>query len=137
MTSRVVGVDINAAYIESARSRFLGQFRTLELYSGDMQTTEVRFDPVDMFCAAPVFEYLDLSAALMRIASLVARGGILGTVLQLSSVAMPAVTPSPFQSLERLAPVMRLVPPEQLRAAAEPCVELSSGKCFQIQVFRT
>ena len=111
-----------------------------------MQTTEVRFDPVDMFCAAPVFEYLDLGAALMRIASLVARGGILGTVLQLSSVAMPAVTPSPFQSLERLAPVIRLVRPEQLRAAAEPigfsefssrCVELSSGKRFQIQVFRT
>jgi drug/metabolite transporter (DMT)-like permease len=85
-----------------------------------MQTTEVRFDPVDMFCAAPVFEYLDLSAALMRIASLVARGGILGTVLQLPSAAMPAVTPSPFQSLERLAPVIRLVRPEQLRAAAEP-----------------
>jgi len=145
VTTRVVGVDINPAYIEETRRRFSGRFRSLELYTGDIQTAQVAFDPVEMIFAGLVFEYMDLDVALTKVARLITRGGTLGAILQLPSAALPAVTSSPFQSLQSLAPVMRLIRPEQLQAAAEAaqfvqlssrCIELPSGKRFQTQIFR-
>ena len=145
ITSRVVGVDVNPAYIEETRRRFSGRFPTLELLVGDVQTPGIDFAPVELVFAGLIFEYLDLSVALGRIGTLLARDGILGVVLQLPSTALPSITSSPFQSLQSLAPSMRLVLPEQLEAAAEAarfarvcsrCIELPSGKRFQAQVFR-
>jgi hypothetical protein len=74
---------------------------------------------------------------------LLASGGILGTVVQLPAAA--PVTPSPFASLEALAPIMRLVPPEQLdrlareagyEAIARRREESGAGKQFEVQAFR-
>jgi ubiquinone/menaquinone biosynthesis C-methylase UbiE len=145
VTTRVVGVDINPSYVEETRARFSGRFQMLELHTGDIQAADVTFDFVEMIFAALVFEYLDLAGALAKISKLVTRGGILGTIVQLPSTTLPAVTSSPFQSLQSLAPIMRLVLPEQLEAAAEAaqfarlssrCIGLPSGKRFQAQIFR-
>ncbi|HYM70233.1 MAG TPA: class I SAM-dependent methyltransferase [bacterium] len=144
-TSRVVGVDINPAYIDETRVRFSGRFRSLELYSGDIQTIDVIFEPVELIYAALVFEYVDLPSALARMRSLTTPDGVLGIILQLPSPTVSSVTPSPFPSLQLLAPIMRLVSPEKLRTLAEDVgfrlrssrrIDLCSGKCFQVQAFR-
>lgn len=72
-------------------------------------------------------------------------GGVLVTVVQLPSADLPAVTRSPYRSLEALEAVMQFVAPNDLRAIAESngLRQLSSatrqtqtGKQFQVQVFQ-
>ncbi len=142
---RVVAVDINPGYVEAVRARFQQRIPNLELIVGDIQRDEVSFPPVELVYAALLFEYVDVEAVLRRIRSLLTAGGLLGTVVQLSSPTSSPVTPSPFSSLQALAPVMRLVPPAQLRDLAEATGyrEIAGwreaspgGKQFQVQVFR-
>lgn len=144
-TPRVVGVDLNPAYVERLRARFQGRIPGLELMVGDIQRDEVRFPPVDLVFAALLLEYVDVGAVLGRVPSLLTAGGVLGTVVQLPGPAACPVTPSPFSSLQALAPVMRLVPPEELkdlagtagyRQIARRRWPSPGGKQFEAQAFR-
>jgi len=143
-TKRVVGVDINPDYIQALHLRFHSRIPGLELIVGDIQSEAVRFAPVEFVFAALVLEYVDLAITLRRIRSLLHVAGILGTVVQLPSPASSAVTPSPFTSIQTLAPVMRLVPPDELRESAERAgyrelarhrTQSPGGKQFQLQTF--
>jgi hypothetical protein len=51
-TSRVVGVDINPEYIESARRRYAEHIAGLELLIADIQSSAALFEPVDLIYAA-------------------------------------------------------------------------------------
>jgi hypothetical protein len=106
---RVVGVDLNPAYVAAARQRWSARLPgRLELLVGDVLDPAVDFAPVDLVYAGLVFEYVDPRALLARVRGWLAPGGALGVVLQLPDAAQAAVTPTAFASLERLAPVMRL-----------------------------
>jgi ubiquinone/menaquinone biosynthesis C-methylase UbiE len=137
---RVVGVDINPAYLAEVRRRYLGCFHDLELICEDFTSEACRFDAADLIYAALVFEFADVTAGLASLRRLVRPTGLAAVVLQLPHRAIEAVTPSPFSSIAKLAPVVRLVPPAQFEEAARRAGfgirssvrhGLPSGKAFQ------
>jgi Methyltransferase domain len=143
-TSRVVGVDINSTYIAEASSRYASLIPNLELYVADIQQPGLSFEPVDLIYAALVFEYVELEATFRTIKSICEPNGVLAVVLQLPSQCVASVSPSPFASLQALAPVMHLVPPAALNAQAAQAgftllssrhLVLPSHKEFLVQVF--
>jgi ubiquinone/menaquinone biosynthesis C-methylase UbiE len=145
VTRRVVGVDLNASYVEQAKARFHDRLPTLELIAGDVQTEEVVFPPVDLAFLGLVLEYVDVEIVLKRSRSFLRNGGILGTVIQLPCSSVATVTPSPFASLQSLGAFMRLVRPGHLKSLAEhhgyreifaSQEAARGGKHFQIQEFR-
>jgi trans-aconitate methyltransferase len=143
---RLVGVDINPQYIESAASRYLGRIRGLELHACDIQSAQQIFEPVALIYAALVFEYVDLARSMRNLARHCVRGGVLATLVQLPHETKGTVTPSPYSSLQSLAAGMRLVAPNELAAHAteagftreEAPNTLTSpgGKRFAAQIFR-
>ncbi len=144
VTKRVVGVDINPAYIGACGNRFAGRLPGLELYVGDLEKDDLAFAPVDLVYAALLFEYVDVGAALQRIRPILVPGGALATVVQLPSPVTAAVTPSPFARVQALARVMRLVSPKGLQVLAgrqafeqtgSRMVRSRAGKEFQVQTF--
>lgn len=144
VTTRIVGVDINPAYISVCGSRFAGRLPGLELYVGDLEKGDLAFAPADLVYAALVFEHVSAGAALQHIRPMLAPGGTLATVLQLPSPTIATVTPSPFARVQELAEVMHLVSPEVLQSLAghqgleqtgSRRVRSEAGKDFQVQTF--
>jgi SAM-dependent methyltransferase len=117
-TRRVVGVDINPAFLEQARARFTGRFETLDLIRADIGNDELSFEQVDLLFAALILEYVDIASALLRLRGVIEPAGTLVTVVQLPSETLPAVSPSPFTSLNALEPIMHFVDPLALRTLA-------------------
>jgi SAM-dependent methyltransferase len=113
--TRVVGVDINAAYIEQARRRYLGQIPGLELYVADVESAGVLFEPVDLVYVALVLEYVDTERAVRAIQRHCKPGAVLAVLLQLPHEELAHVSPSPYTSLQRLGSRMQLVAPEVLQ----------------------
>jgi SAM-dependent methyltransferase len=145
VTSRVVGVDLNGLYLPEARNRFGKSFRALELVEGDIQNDTIAFDPVDLIYAALILEYVNVDATFSQLRRLLNPGGTLVTVIQLSNADIPAVTPSPYSSLQALESIMRFIAPEFLPEVAgrNGLTQTSSstrqapgGKRFQVQTFR-
>ncbi len=143
-TPRVVGVDLNPAYIDVARERFAQRIPRFELYVGDVQRDVFGFAPVELAFAGLLFEYVDVAATLQRIRAMVVPGGSLVAVLQLPST-IDEVTPSPFESLTTLTACMRLVAPETLakQAATHSFCQTASdvaqavgGKSFGVVTLR-
>jgi len=144
-TKRVIGVDINPSYIASASSRYLGRIAGLEFHVADIQACPLQFDPVELIYAALVFEYVSLPAALGNLSRVCRPGARLVSVLQLPSAHVHGVSQSRYQSVQVLAPLMRLIPPGDLAECAassgftlesEKTLALESGKEFSIQVYR-
>jgi SAM-dependent methyltransferase len=140
---RVVGVDLNPAFIEEARRRFSAQLPGLELFAGDVQTEAFAFEPVELVFAGLLFEYVDVAVALKRVAAMLTPGGRLVAVVQMPSETA-AVTPSPYTCLKSLAPILEHVDPGELARLAAiyglrememQWVEAGSGKTFCVQVF--
>jgi predicted TPR repeat methyltransferase len=141
---RVVGVDVNADYIAAARARFASRLPRLELHVADLEWAQLDLEPVDLVFAALVLEYVELESVLERICGWLAPRGTLTTVLQLPGAEAPEITPSPFTSLARLAPRLRLVSPERLvrlaagsglRASDTRTATATGGKRFAVQSF--
>jgi len=143
--SRVVGVDLNPEYIEQTRERYEKRFPGLELYIADIQTAASLFEPVDLLFVALVLEYVDLDQTMRSLWRHCRNDGVLAVISQLPHETMKEVSPSPYSTLSRLAPVMHLISPQdlQLRAGyAGFCSEHSStilspgGKAFSVATFR-
>jgi len=125
---RIVGIDINPLYIAQTAKRFAATLPGLELYTHDIEQPGLSVAPVEFVYAALLFEYVDLAATFENIKSLCKPGAILATMNQLASASLAAVSPSPFISLQSLAPAMRLIPPAELEAqAAQAGFELLSS----------
>lgn len=144
VTKRVVGIDINPAYIGACGTRFEGRIPGLELLVGDIEKDDFGFAPVELVFAALVLEFVDVATALKRIRPMLAPGGTLGTVVQLPSLSVAVVTPSPFARVQALSRVMRLVSPGGLQTLAarqgleqtgSHRVESRASKEFQVQTF--
>jgi ubiquinone/menaquinone biosynthesis C-methylase UbiE len=144
-TRRVVGVDINAAYLSILEARFADKIPDLELIEADISDPGFQIAPVSMVFAALVFEYVNVAVALNNIVRCLAPGAVLVTVLQLASTQSAPVSATRFKSLELLAPIMNLVSPsefscicneiglQQIKADAIP---LQKGKAFFVGFYR-
>jgi len=145
VTGRVVGIDINPAYLAQAAERWRDRLPGVQFLAGDIAGEPVPFEPVSLIYAALVFEYVDLTRAVQFAASRLQPGGRLCSVIQLPSATVPEITPSRFTTLSALSGSMRLVAPGKLQdlatangltAVHAEARELPSGKRFQLQVFQ-
>jgi ubiquinone/menaquinone biosynthesis C-methylase UbiE len=107
--SRVVGVDINARYVEKVRERYAGVLPGLELFVADIQSGGAIFAPVDLIYVALVLEYVDVRAAMGTLGRHCRPSGVLATLTQLPHESLGHVSDSPYVSLKKLGPVMGLV----------------------------
>jgi ubiquinone/menaquinone biosynthesis C-methylase UbiE len=143
--TRIVGVDLNPEYIEQTRRRYQGRFPGLELYVADIQAAVSHFEPVDLLFVALVLEYVDLERTITALWRHCKNDGVLAVIAQLPHETMKEVSPSPYTTLNRLAPVMRLLSPQELQLRAGQAgfrLEHSStilspgGKGFSVDTFR-
>jgi len=141
---RIVGIDINPAYVAAAQARFGKQLPKLALYVADIQDALPDIMPTEMIFAGLIFEYVNLRAAMYNLWPLCAPGGTLVAVLQAPGAEAKPVSPSPYRSLQRLAPAMRLRDAREVKdVAAEagfaPATTRSltspSGKSFIVLSF--
>src|SRR5262249_19000022 len=110
ITSRIVGLDVNPAYLEAVRRRFAG-VPNLELHCVDLAEEIAEVNPVHLVHAARPFEHAGTGRCLEDALSLVAPGGAFSVVLQLPSGAEANVGASPFPSMQGLRAGFSLVDP--------------------------
>jgi hypothetical protein len=115
---RVVGVDINARYLDEVQRRF-GAQPNLELHCVDLSRDELRVAPVALVHAALFFEHAGLGRALDNALSLMTRGGRFSVVLQLPENDQPGVSRTPYRSMETLAENFSLVDIPHFRGLLE------------------
>ena len=115
---RVAGFDINPAYLDEVRRRFV-TLPILELHCVDLSQDELRAAPVALVHAALFFEHAGLGRALDNALSLVARGGKLSVVLQLPERGQQNVTTTSYPSMQTLAGSFSLVDVSRLCALLE------------------
>ncbi len=111
ITKRVIGLDINDAYLAAVRERF-APMSDLQLLRVDLAEQAVDLEPVQLAHAALVFEHAGLSQCLNNALSLVATGGFLSAVLQLPSQIESGVSPSGFSSIQNLKSRFSLIDPQ-------------------------
>jgi SAM-dependent methyltransferase len=141
---RVIGVDLNPAFVAATRARFEARVPPLELHVADV-AERCPFAPVELAFAGLLLEYVDVPRALRSIRAALTPQGALVTVVQLPSAA-PIVTRSAHAAA--LAPVgaaFRFVAPDALEEAARHAglapvsaetARASGGKDFRVQTFR-
>jgi len=141
--TRIVGVDINADYLDEVRRRF-GQHAHLELHRADLSQDQLGVAPVSLVHAALFFEHAGLGHALDNALSLVSRGGRLSVVLQLPERDQGAVTVTPYPSMQRLSASFAFVDLSQLgdllekqafRLLTQELRPLSTGKTLWLGIF--
>ncbi len=118
ITKRVVGLDINPAYLGEVRRRY-GHVAGLELHCVDLTESLAEVAPVELVHAALVFEHGGVGMCLENALSLVAAGGALSVVLQLPSETEGAVTASEFASMQNLRAHFTMIEPRELRERVE------------------
>lgn len=100
---------------------------------------------MQMAFAALVFEFVPIGQAVRTVSSSLVPDGMLVAALQLPSTACAPVTKTEFSSLEALAPIMELVPPDRLtRVCAanglhlvrQQTVPLKQGKALFVGRYR-
>lgn len=143
--SRLIGVDLNPEYIKQARARYQGRIPGLELYVADIQASASLFDPVDLIYAALVMEYVDPARTMNILACHCKPNGVLAVLSQLPHETMGHVSPSPYTSLQLLAPGMRLISRQELQRHAvhagfapeqSRMIVSTGGKRLRIDEFR-
>lgn len=141
---RLVGIDLNPAYLAEAERRYRPAIPGLELHARNLEEPLRGIEPVDLVYAALVFEYLDPGRTWAGLRHLCRPGGAVEVVLQLPG-PQATVTPSPYSSLRRLESFLRLADPAELAAVAAGAgfelaradtIALQSGKRFAAQTFR-
>jgi SAM-dependent methyltransferase len=144
-TERVVGIDLNPNYIDVVRGRYQHVFRSLELICIDIESSSLPFDPVELIFAGLIFEYVDAGVVLPKLRDQLQPRGVLAALVQLPARGSAAITRTRFSSLEKLATLIRLLPPEQLIGEARNAalrlesavrIDPSTGKQFQLLMFR-
>ncbi|MGH9581885.1 MAG: hypothetical protein ACRD4O_02980 [Bryobacteraceae bacterium] len=108
ITNRVVGLDINASYLDAVRRRY-PLMRGLQLYCADLAGEILDLAPVQLVHAALIFEHAGMSQCLENALSLVADDGSLSAVLQLPSEIEQGVSPSECSAIQNLKSHFSLV----------------------------
>jgi hypothetical protein len=143
VTRRVVGIDINPAYLAIAWQRY-GQMPGLELICADLTERFVGCPPFQLVHAALVFEHAGTGPCLDNVLNLVGDGGSISVVLQLPSDTAPGVSKSQFASMQALSTGFTMIDPASLRTTIEArgfhtvreiCRALPAGKAFWMGIF--
>lgn len=108
ITKRIVGVDINQAFLDVVQQRF-GSLPGLELHRCDLARCDLNLSPVALVHAALIFEHAGLGRPLANALSLVAPGGKFSVVLQLPSQNGQAVACTGYASIQSLKNDFRLI----------------------------
>jgi len=141
---RIVGIDINPAYVETVRRRFRPRIPGLELHVADIQSMLPQIAPVDLIFAALILEYVDVPMTMRSFLKLCAPDGALVVILQSASPNVEKTSPSPYKSIQLLAPAMRLLDQGHVQEraiaagfslASSRVVSLRSGKDFVVLCF--
>lgn len=144
VTRTIVGVDLNARYLDVARDRYGESLPGLRLVCGGVLDVSLEAGSFDHVHAGLIFEYVDPARLLERAASWLRPGGVLSAIFQLPSDTSGPVTETPYKSLKRLEPVMRLVDTRVVSAEAERVglrevgsrdVDLPGGKALRVILF--
>jgi hypothetical protein len=142
---RLVGIDINAAYVETVRSRFRSRIPGLELHVADIQSVLPHIASVDLIFAALILEYVDVPMTMRAFQKLCVPDGALVVTLQAASPNVEKTSPSPYKSIQLLAPAMRLLDHGDVQEqgfasgfslASSRVLSLRSGKDFVVLCFR-
>lgn len=104
----IVGVDINAGYLEIARDRWRALGSRLHLICADVMEAALPPGGYDLAHAALLLEYVDPSALLRRIRGWLSPRGICSLVTQEPSDGVPVVSETGVASLRALAGTMTL-----------------------------
>jgi len=143
VTHRVVGIDINPAYLDVVRQRF-GHMQGLDLMCANLAEKIVTLPPVQLVHAALVFEHAGAGPCLDNALSMVGHGARLSVVLQLPSETEPGVGNGRFPSMQTLSAGFILIDPATLRETIEArgfrivCESrrgLPAGKAFWMGLF--
>ena len=108
LTTRIIGLDINAEYLEVVRRRYQA-LSGLQLLCVDLAQQAVRLEPVQLVHAALVFEHAGVAKCLESALSLVAPAGFLSVVLQMPSEVEQGVSSSEFSTIQKLKPHFSLI----------------------------
>ena len=112
---RIVGIDVNPAYVAAARQRYETAIPGLELHVADIEQPVPACAPVDCLYAGLLFEYVAVPATLATLRTLCRPGGSLVVVLQRAQAGASLVSVSPYASLAALVPVFQLRDPAAFR----------------------
>ena len=144
ITHRLVAIDVNAEYVALARTRHARLAPVTEWICDPVETCTFAPASFDLVHAGLFFEYVDLDVVGALVTRWLAPGAALSVVLQLPG-GDAVISPTAYPSLNRLASIMRLVPPEALVAALSPHglgleeareIPLPRGKRFLAACFR-
>ena len=144
VTARVVGIDINPAYLDATRRRF-ETILNLELHCVDLADGKIEIEPVDFVHAGLIFEHAGTERCLDNALAMLGRAGSLSVILQLPSTVAHDVGPSPFPAISKLAGGFSLVNPQDLtrkmvardlELAHQSTRPLPSGKSFWLGMFK-
>lgn len=113
LTQRLVAIDVNAEYLALARARHLGLEPIADWICRPVETCRFPAASFDLVHAGLLFEYVAVDVVSGLIAGWLAPGAALSVVLQLPG-GDAVISPTPYTSLNALAAIMRLVPPEAL-----------------------
>ena len=143
-TKRITVVDINPEYLKILRQRYEKSVSGLEVMEADLQTCTIEAQAYSLIFVGLVFEYLDPLILLPRISGWLQPGGVMVTVLQLPVEHLKMVTNSPYASLKKLEPIMKLISLQDFKFMASEAglkekegkiVTLESGKPFYVGTY--
>lgn len=141
ITHTLTAIDINPKYLEILRNRYLSKIPNLETIEADLTDYQGNNKRYALIFAVLIFEYLSPMLLLKKIASWLEKAGIMVVVLQLQDKHATKVSDTPYSSLKRLDPIMKLVPEQDFKLMAKKSglkelegkrVTLESGKTFYI-----
>lgn len=144
VTKRVVGLDVNPAYLEAVSRRHSSACQ-LELHCADLAEDVVELEPVALVHVALVFEHAGAGRCLDNALSLVAPNGALSVVLQLPSEIEQGVSTTAVASIQKLRADFSFIDPTWLKETLEERGfqlvrdtrrSLLAGKAFWMGVFR-
>jgi len=142
-TRRIVGLDINPAYLDAVRERY-PDLAGLELQTADLAEESIQLAPVELVHAALVFEHAGTGRCLDNALALLAEDGAFSAVLQLPSASAQAVGTSGIASIHSLESHFSLIDPKAFRTllherGLEPVYEaqraVPGGKALWMGIF--
>ena len=118
VTKRIVGVDINARYLDEVQRRFC-KLAGLELRCLDLGGCGLSLAPVALVHAALFFEHAGLGLALRNALSLVSPGGRLSVILQLPGPDEQSVACTCYTSMQSLKDDFTLIDMTEFQSLLE------------------
>jgi trans-aconitate methyltransferase len=143
-THKVTAIDINPEYLSILRNRYQHKIPNLEIVETDLNDYQGNGQRYSLIFAGLLFEYLDPGPLLRKISTWLESAGVMVVVLQLQDKHVKKVSDTPYSSLKRLDPFMKLISDQNFKLLAKKSgmkelegkrFTLESGKSFYVSVF--